>query len=403
MIGASMSYAVAVGGLLGLAALAFERVASTRGWACRGIWAAAMSASVVVPAMSLARVRSGPSRALTRAAPADAEHSVEVIAAVAAVLRPALEVVEPYLLPSWLACSLLLGLALAGGLHRLHAVARLWPEATVVGRRVLVSRDFGPAVVGIVRSRIVVPRWMLASGRERLDLALLHEEEHRAAGDVRLLFSGILAVVVLPWNPALWWQLRRLRAAVELDCDSRVLGRGVARASYGALLLETAQGPSRAVLPLAALTTATPLLERRLQMIGRGANRMGRLTTGAVCAGALTVVAIACEATPPTDLRSEANERPAAIAPAAGTAGEGTGQAVEGVLRLRAETEPLIYIDGIRVEGESSGAGSGEATSVLEELDPDEIERIEIVKGEAARSLFGPEAANGVIQIFLKR
>ena len=52
--------------------------------------------------------------------------------------------------------------------------------------------------------------------------------------------------------------------------------------------------------------------------------------------------------------------------------------------------QPIIYVDGIRIEGE------------LSDLDPDEIERIEVIKGDAALERFGPEAASGVVQIFLK-
>ena len=39
----------------------------------------------------------------------------------------------------------------------------------------------------------------------------------------------------------------------------------------------------------------------------------------------------------------------------------------------------------------------------LNDLNPDDIERVEIVKGPAATTLYGTEAAAGVIQIFTKR
>lgn len=56
------------------------------------------------------------------------------------------------------------------------------------------------------------------------------------------------------------------------------------------------------------------------------------------------------------------------------------------------DPEPLIYVDGIRVGGRG----------YIDNLDPSAIERIEIIKGNAATELFGREAAGGVIQIFLK-
>jgi hypothetical protein len=56
---------------------------------------------------------------------------------------------------------------------------------------------------------------------------------------------------------------------------------------------------------------------------------------------------------------------------------------------------PIIYIDGVRV--------SPPDTTVLSNLSPNEIERIETVVGSEAVARFGPDAAGGVIQIFLKR
>ena len=53
--------------------------------------------------------------------------------------------------------------------------------------------------------------------------------------------------------------------------------------------------------------------------------------------------------------------------------------------------QPLIFLDGERV-----------TRAALEGVEPDEIERIEVVKGGAAEALYGAEAAGGVIQIFLK-
>lgn len=53
--------------------------------------------------------------------------------------------------------------------------------------------------------------------------------------------------------------------------------------------------------------------------------------------------------------------------------------------------QPLIYVDGVRIEGG------------LPDLDPDLIERIEVVKGDDATERFGPRAGQGVVQIFLKQ
>jgi hypothetical protein len=57
---------------------------------------------------------------------------------------------------------------------------------------------------------------------------------------------------------------------------------------------------------------------------------------------------------------------------------------------------PIIYIDGVRVS-------PPDTTNVLDRLSPDDIERIEVIKGPAATQLYGPDASAGVIQIFLKK
>ena len=59
---------------------------------------------------------------------------------------------------------------------------------------------------------------------------------------------------------------------------------------------------------------------------------------------------------------------------------------------------PVIYIDGVRLDGDAGGMNK-----VLATLAPEQIDRIEVMKGEAARKEFGEEAAHGVIQIFTKK
>lgn len=56
--------------------------------------------------------------------------------------------------------------------------------------------------------------------------------------------------------------------------------------------------------------------------------------------------------------------------------------------------EPVVYVDGVRINGDRNVA--------LQRLEPDQIDRIEVIKGDAAKELYGSEAANGVIQIVTK-
>jgi len=81
----------------------------------------------------------------------------------------------------------------------------------------------------------------------------------------------------------------------------------------------------------------------------------------------------------------------------AGLTGSGARIRIRGNASLTQSNEPVIFLDGIRI---NSGGGQ---TSRLEDIDPQSIERIEVLKGAAAATLYGTEASNGVIQIFTKR
>ena len=88
-----------------------------------------------------------------------------------------------------------------------------------------------------------------------------------------------------------------------------------------------------------------------------------------------------------------------------GNSGSGADIRLRGNSSTALSNQPLIYIDGMRAKSEptSSQNGAEDPYSPLNDLNPDDIERIEIVKGPAATTLYGSEAAAGVIQIFTKR
>ena len=75
-----------------------------------------------------------------------------------------------------------------------------------------------------------------------------------------------------------------------------------------------------------------------------------------------------------------------------------------GVSSVFGSQTPVIYVDGIRVDNSSSTAAGtgGEQSSALADLLTSDIERIEVTKGGAASTLYGSDAATGVIQIFTK-
>lgn len=144
------------------------------------------------------------------------------------------------LLVAWLALSAVLAARLLTGLLSLRRIARCAERAVVDGHPVLVTDDIGPASL-IAPRTILVPRWALRLEPRARMLALQHEHEHLAARDPLLLLVANALVVLLPWHLPAWWLLGRLRQAVEIDCDTRVLARSADRRRYAELLLLVAR------------------------------------------------------------------------------------------------------------------------------------------------------------------
>ncbi|MBX2820930.1 MAG: SusC/RagA family TonB-linked outer membrane protein [Rhodothermaceae bacterium] len=91
--------------------------------------------------------------------------------------------------------------------------------------------------------------------------------------------------------------------------------------------------------------------------------------------------------------------------PSGGQTGEGSRIRIRGSASLSQSNEPIVYIDGVRANSGASigGLNPGGSSSRLDDLNPEAIERVEILKGAAAATLYGTEASNGVIQIFTKQ
>ena len=85
---------------------------------------------------------------------------------------------------------------------------------------------------------------------------------------------------------------------------------------------------------------------------------------------------------------------------------EGGAIRIRGSSSIGLSNAPIIYIDGRRMNAERSfkaGTTGTGAYSRLDDINPADIESIEIIKGPAAATLYGTEASNGVIQIITKR
>jgi TonB family protein len=266
-----MAYAAVLGVLIATGACTAARMAALARWPTRGAWVAAMALTVTLP-LALPRVGgapSGPASAPEQAAIQLGDPFPERFEAVpappAVAWRTALARVDAWALPLWASASLGVGAYLLLSAAALRRRRRGWHAATVAGEPVLLSEDTGPAVIGVLRPRIVLPQRVLGCDDARQALIVAHEREHLRGRDPALLAAAMLALLVMPWNVALWWQLRRLRLAIETDCDARVLRQGAAARQYAELLLQVGAWP-RGVVPMGAgLAEPRSFLERRLQ------------------------------------------------------------------------------------------------------------------------------------------
>jgi len=94
------------------------------------------------------------------------------------------------------------------------------------------------------------------------------------------------------------------------------------------------------------------------------------------------------------------------VLPATGQVGTGAQIRVRSVGSLSLSTDPIVYIDGVRMDANTSQGPTqrgGAGASRLNDINPEDIESIEIIKGPAAATLYGTEASNGVVQIITKR
>jgi beta-lactamase regulating signal transducer with metallopeptidase domain len=267
MIASLMLHATALTLLLVLAAASLETSVRQQGWPVRGLWIGAALGSITLSALAHLLPERG-SAAAARFVPApvaDAAAGLVWLGSQPAGVPPFR--LEPWLLALWGIASAVVAVVIGISHARLGRRSREWVRQNVDGRDVWVSGDTGPAVVGVLRSRIVIPDWVLERGHGDRSLVLAHEEEHIRARDPQLLFATLLLLAALPWNLPLWWLWRRLRQAVELDCDHRVLARGLDPRAYGRLLVNVAQWGNPRRLFVTALSESPSFLERRLSLM----------------------------------------------------------------------------------------------------------------------------------------
>ena len=115
--------------------------------------------------------------------------------------------------------------------------------------------------------------------------------------------------------------------------------------------------------------------------------------------------ALASAVTPQLDIALSGKVPGALVTQNSGTPGGGTSVRIRGLSTISRSAEPLYIVDGIIIDNGSRQLVDlgGYTTNRLADLDPNDIERVEIVKGAAAAALYGSRANDGVVQIFTKR
>ena len=310
MIATLMLQALLVSALLALGAMAAERLLRLWRKEARVAWVVAMGASVGLPLLSLAQAAGW--MPTIGASPAMAELGT-VRSALLAPIRvgAAVSRLDIAIGIAWLAASLALTIRFASAAYALGRRRARWRAATIDGQNVFVSRDAGPAVVGFRRPVVVVPEWVLGLSGPLRTLVLRHEREHLEHNDPRWLLGAVVIATLAPWNPLLWFQLYRLRSAMELDCDGRVLRAHPDARRYGALLLAVAQRADRGELLQAALTESHSLLARRIRAMRRPISRFRAIQTALLTTSAVLAGFVACELQSPTPPKASVIERPA--------------------------------------------------------------------------------------------
>jgi len=467
MIASWMLYTLLVSLAAALAVAALEAAGRALRLPTRHVWAGGMAACAVLAAAGVWRTAAAglvfpapPMTALPAGAGAAAAPDPSLAAALLAAAREGLIRAAAsvgalgtgagfwVLTGAWAALTTaLLAVGLAT-LRRFRRGRRGWPVLAVAGVPVRVAPAAGPAVVGLLHPEIVVPAWLLDEPAEHQRMVVLHEREHIRGRDPLLAGLGFALAALMPWNPVMWWLLRGMRWAAEVDCDSRVLRHDVPARAYGSLLIDLAGRTPRYSLGVSLLSESSAALKRRLHAMTARIPSWAR--TRAAALGALSALALvgACEAKMPTSAeiaaldaaQAEAHARDLRLlagneavvytvdgrvvtaaeahAVAAGsivgitvTKGEGavsrvaitTGVAMtprganagaeRAMVMARAASAsqgtPIVVIDGVR-----------STAAALRALNPDEITNVEVIKGAAAQQLFNePQASQGVIRV----
>ena len=304
-----MLYSIVVSLLMGLAALALERSARIRQRPARWLWGACMVASLAIPFIpskvsvqipeTTHAERARSAEILTPPQTTAIEMSRFTLPIIGTDQTPLSNEVSTLLDWTWRMASMALALViLASGVH-LSWRRRRWDRGHMAGMAVYISEDCGPAVAGFLRPRIVVPRWLTKLPPDKQEFVIAHERSHLGAYDTQLLTIAVCLLACMPWNLILWWQLRRLRLAIEIDCDARVLSLGYPVARYSETLIAVGERQSASYAMTMARYGSKSFLEQRIHNMLRKKTRHARVSALVLACLGVGLAVCAAEVAPP--------------------------------------------------------------------------------------------------------
>jgi len=297
-------YVIFITLLLGAAALAAERAAVLRRFRTRWIWTLAILASIAIPAVIATVSVQLPSPLIPTVT-----RKITVLREVTGIRLAPLYWVQSdqsavirslnRMLPSFCALASvgLFAVLVLNGAYVSWRTRRWW-MGTIAGARVYIAPDVGPGVVGLLRPRIVAPRWLTDAPSACQEFVIAHEQAHLTRHDPQVLTLALFLLVLMPWNVPLWWQLHRLRRAIEVDCDARVLEKGLDPEKYRQMLTDVGRRTSGHMGMVAAMSESPSLLQQRLRLMVDPAQR-GPVAASMLVVLAFAFVTVAAQVTPP--------------------------------------------------------------------------------------------------------
>ncbi len=199
--------------------------------------------------------------------------------------------------------------------------------------------------------------------------------------------------------------------------DGRLTLRGIPAAEYTVRILRVGYTEQTKRVPITAGQTATIEVAMATAAINLAAvvttatGEQRRVEIGNATANIDASKVL--ESAPVSNLSDLLNSRAPGVTVTSGSqTGTGSRIRVRGMNSVSLSNEPIWIIDGIRMTSNnadfntatgSGGTTGGNNASRVGDLNPEEIENIEIVKGPSAATLYGTDAANGVILVTTKK